>query len=79
MLDKAKHAYLAQKALDTYLSEHNDLRRWCFLPPSNDIGESDIIDLMTDLLLLAELKGYDPCEVTRKAEKHLEAEAGRKC
>ena len=52
MLDKAKHAYLAQKALDTYLSEHDDLRRWCFLPPSNDIGESDIIDLMTDLLLL---------------------------
>ncbi|MBB2964686.1 hypothetical protein [Methylobacterium sp. R2-1] len=79
MPDRAKHAALAQKALDAYLQEHDDIRSWCYLRTTDRIGESDLIDLVTDLLLLAEMKGYDPCEVTRKAEGHLEAEAGRKC
>ncbi|CAO4164963.1 hypothetical protein [Methylorubrum extorquens] len=79
MPDKAKHAKLAQKALDAYLQEHDEIRRWCYLRTHERIGESDLIDLVTDLLLLAEMNGYDPCEVTRKAEKHLEAEAVRRC
>lgn len=79
MPNKAKRAELAQKALDAYLQEQSDIRRWCYRPPAEDIGESDIVDLVTDLLLLAELKGLDPCEVTRKAEAHLQAEAGREC
>ncbi|CAO4177334.1 hypothetical protein [Methylorubrum extorquens] len=75
MPDKAKRADLAQKALDAYLHEHSGIRRWCYPAKSDDIGESDIIDLVTDLLLLAEVKGHDPCSVVRKAEVHLQAEA----
>ncbi|AMB46778.1 MULTISPECIES: hypothetical protein [Methylobacteriaceae] len=75
MPDKAKRADLAQKALDAYLHEHSGIRRWCYPSTSDDIGESDIIDLVTDLLLLAEVKGHDPCAVVRKAEVHLQAEA----
>ena len=70
MPNKAKRAELAQKALDAYLHEHSDIRRWCYPPSVDEIGDSDIVDLVTDLLLLAELKGLDPCEVTRKAEGH---------
>lgn len=79
MPNKAKRAELALKALDAYMHEQSDIRRWCYRPPAEEIGESVIIDLVTDLLLLAEMKGLDPCEVTRKAEGHLRAEGGRKC
>ncbi|MEE7457881.1 hypothetical protein MPAR168_02775 [Methylorubrum populi] len=79
MPDKAKRAELAQKALDAYLHEHSGIRRWCYPPASDDIGESDIIDLVTDLMLLAEAKGHDPCGVIRKAEAHLQAESGLSC
>lgn len=79
MPNKAKRAELAQKALDAYLQEHSGIRRWCYPPSDHEVGESDIVDLVTDLLLLAELRGHDPCEVTRKAEGHLRAEAGREC
>ena len=76
MPNKAKRAEFAQKALDAYLHEHSGIRRWCYPPATDDIGESDIIDLVTDLLLLAELKGHDPSGVMRKVEVHLQAEAG---
>ncbi|CAO4140426.1 hypothetical protein [Methylorubrum aminovorans] len=76
MPDKAKRAELAQKALDAYLQEHSGIRRWCYPPASDDIGESDIIDLVTDLMLLAEMKGYEPRGLIRKVEVHLQAEAG---
>ncbi|MGW5960764.1 hypothetical protein [Methylorubrum thiocyanatum] len=79
MPNEAKRAELALKALDAYLHEQSDIRRWCYRPPAEEIGESDIIDLVTDLLLLAEMKGFDPSEVTRKAEGHLRAEGRRKC
>ena len=36
----------------------------------------DIVDLMTDLLLLARFSGYDPQSVVSKAERHLYAETG---
>lgn len=76
MPDKAKRAGLAQKALDAYLHEHSGIRRWCYPSISDDIGESDIIDLVTDLLLLAEMKGHDACGVVRKVEVHLQSEVG---
>lgn len=79
MPNKAKRAELAQKALDAYLREHSGIRRWCYPRAADDVGESDIIDLVTDLLLLADRKGHDPCDVLRKAEGHLLAEAGRRC
>ncbi|QDI83693.1 hypothetical protein E8E01_15105 [Methylorubrum populi] len=79
MPNKAKRAELARKALDAYLHEQSDIRRWCYRPPAEETGESVIIDLVTDLLLLAETEGLDPFEVTRKAEGHLRAERGRDC
>ena len=39
----------------------------------------DMIDLMTDLLLLAKHRGYDPCSVLAKAKRHIEAEIGERC
>lgn len=79
MPNKAKRAELAQKALDAYLHEHSGIRRWCYRPTSDDVGESDIIDLVTDLMLLAEVKGHDPCDVMRKVEAQLQAESGLHC
>ena len=76
MPDKAKRAELAQKALDAYLHEHSSIRRWRYPPGSDDIAECDIVDLITDLLLLAEMKGHHPSNVVRKVEVHLQAEAG---
>ena len=76
MPDKVKHAELAQKALDAYLHEHSGIRRWCHPRASDVIGECDIIDLVTDLMLLAEAKGHDPHGVIRKVEAHLQAETG---
>lgn len=79
MPDKVKHAELAQKALDAYLHEHSGIRRGCHPRASDVIGECDIIDLVTDLMLLAEAKGHDPCGVIRKVEAHLQAESGLSC
>lgn len=75
MPDKAKRAELAQKALDSYLHEHSGIRRWSHPVTSDGIGQCDIVDLITDLLLLAEVKGHDPYDIVRKAEVHLQAEA----
>lgn len=79
MPNKAKRAELAQKALDAYLHEHSGIRRWCYPPASDDVGESDIIDLVTDLMILAVSKGHDPCGILRKVESHLSAEVGHQC
>jgi len=63
---------LAQIALDAYLRAEGAERR----------GESgaptcEIVDLITDLLLLAQQRGCDPASVLRRAERHLLAEAGQ--
>jgi hypothetical protein len=71
-------AALARKALDLYLREHRSERRWRY-PADSDIAECDVIDLMTDLLLLAKLSGHDPCSVLRKTQVHLDAEIGQRC
>lgn len=75
MPDKAKRVELAQKALNSYLHEHSGIRRWNYPAASDGIGQCDIVDLITDLLLLAEVKGHDPYGIVRKAEVHLHAEA----
>lgn len=71
-------AALARKALALYLQEHTSERRWRY-PANNDVAECDLIDLMTDLLLLAKLSGHDPCSLLRKTQVHLDAEVGHRC
>ncbi len=75
MPNKAKRAELAHRALDAYLHEHSGIRRWSYPEASDGIGQCDIVDLITDLLLLAEMRGHDPYNIVRKAEVHLQAEA----
>ena len=48
------------------------------MPPIADVGEGDIVDLVTDLLLFADTVGFDPSNVVRKAESHLLAETGHR-
>jgi hypothetical protein len=45
-------------------------------PPADDVAECDIVDLITDLLLLARLRGHDPATIVSKAERHVYAETG---
>ena len=72
-------AALARKALDLYLQEHTTERRWRYPANSSDVSECDVIDLMTDLLLLVQLSGHDPCSVLRKTQVYLDAEIGHRC
>ena len=79
MPTKAMRAQLARKALDHYLAEHTTERRWRYPVVGSEVAECDIIDLMTDLLILARLSGYDPCAVLRNTQAHLKAETGGSC
>lgn len=79
MATEAARAGLARKALDRYVHEHCDERRWRHPAAGNDVCECDIVDLMTDLLILARLSGHDPCSVIRKTQVHLVAETGLHC
>lgn len=79
MATEAERAELARKALDFYLQEHGGERRWRYPAAGNDVAECDIVDLMTDLLLLSKLSGHDPCSVLRKTQVHLDAETGERC
>lgn len=69
-----RRAELAQIALDAYLHAEGAERRWRGGAPA-----CDIVDLMTDLLLLAKQRGYDPCSVVSKVERHLQAETEERC
>ena len=60
--------------MDAYLHAEGADRRW-----AGGVPACDIVDLMTDLLLLAEKRGYDPCTVIKKVERHLKAEVGANC
>lgn len=44
-----------------------------------DVAECDIVDLMTDSLILARRNGHDPCAVLRTPQVHLKAEIGERC
>ena len=79
MPTEAMRAQLARKALDLYLEVHTTERRWRYPVTGSDIAVCDIVDLMTDLLILARQSGHDPCAVLRKTQAHLKAETGESC
>ena len=79
MPTEAARTDLARKALDLYLQEHCGERRWRYPLTGSDVAQCDIVDLTTDLLLLARVSGHDPCTVLRKTQVHLDAETGQKC
>ncbi len=60
---------LAQTALDAYIFAEGADRRL-----EDGVPSCAIIDLITDLLLLAHQRSRDPLSIVRKAEKHLLAE-----
>ncbi|WP_144765552.1 hypothetical protein [Methylobacterium dankookense] len=70
---------LARKTLGFYLQEDDCQHRWRHPTESNDVAECDIVDLMTDMLLLARAGGCDPCTVLWKTQVHLNAETGTRC
>jgi hypothetical protein len=74
MQSEAERVRLAERALEAFLRESSPFRRRPMMPPIADVGESDIVDLVTDLLLFADTVGLDPSGVVRKAESHLYAE-----
>src|SRR6478735_542500 len=61
---------LAQTALDAYISAEGADRRL-----EDGVPSYAIVDLITDLLLLAHQRSHDPLSIIRKAERHLLAEA----
>lgn len=71
MSAEASRTDLAQVALDAYLQAEGAGRRW-----ENGAPICEIVDLITDLLLLAQQRGCDPVSLVRKAEKHVLAETG---
>lgn len=79
MPDEARRAELARKALDCYAHEHRSIRRWRYPAKGKVTARCDIVDLITDLLLLAKREGHDPCALIRASEEHLAAEAGHRC
>lgn len=70
----ASRIEFAQIALDAYLHAEGARRRWV-----GGVPACDVVDLITDLLLLAKQRGHDPCSVLTKAKRHVEAEAGERC
>jgi hypothetical protein len=60
---------LAQTALDAYISAEGADRRF-----EDGVPSCAIVDLITDLLLLAHQRSHDPLSIVRKAEGHLLAE-----
>ncbi|GEP06571.1 hypothetical protein [Methylobacterium oxalidis] len=71
-----RRAELAQKALDTYARQAASEHRWRTVRRLHDVSECEIVDLITDLLLLARLRGHDPATIVGKAERHVYAETG---
>ena len=67
MPDLSSRLEYAEAAVRTYVS----------LNGSNGRMDCDIIDLVTDLLHLAEIKGADPMSITRAANLHLKAESSK--
>ena len=74
MVTIKRRAELAQIALDAYLHAEGAARKWGYAAPP-----CDVVDLMTDLLLLVRERGHDPGSVISKVEQHLKAETGERC
>ena len=72
-------AHLAQIALEAYYQDRTGSRRGGLNAADLHWSESDIIDLMTDLLILARQKGYDLSALLTKVEAHIESETGHDC
>lgn len=68
---------LAQVALDAYYSGRQSKRRGGLAASGLDWSESDMVDLITDVLLLARSKDYDLTALMRKVRAHIGAETGR--
>jgi hypothetical protein len=70
MMVEVSRTKLAQTALDAYVFAEGAGRRL-----EDGVPSCAIVDLITDLLLLAHQRSRDPLSIIRKAEKHLLAEA----
>ena len=70
---KPERIEFAQTALDAYIHAEGAARRWV-----GGVPACDVVDLITDLLLLAQAKGHDPCSGLNRAKRHLEAEAAQR-
>ncbi|AWN39959.1 hypothetical protein [Methylobacterium durans] len=69
MVMEVSRTKLAQTALDAYIFAEGAERRL-----EDGVPSCEIVDLITDLLLLAHQRGCDPLSVVRKAERHVLAE-----
>ncbi|AWN39530.1 hypothetical protein [Methylobacterium durans] len=69
MIVEVSRTKLAQTALDACLSAEGAERRL-----EDGVPSCAIVDLITDLLLLADQRGRDPLSIVRKAERHVLAE-----
>lgn len=74
MPTEAAHIEYAQAALHANLRAEGANRRWV-----GGVPACDVIDLISDLLLLSKHRGYDPCSVLAKVKRHMEAELGERC
>jgi hypothetical protein len=70
MMVEVSRTKLAQTALDAYVFAEGAGRRL-----EDGVPSCAIVDLITDLLLLAHQRSRDPLSIIRKTEKHLLAEA----
>ena len=71
---KVRRVELAQIALDAYIHAEGAERRW-----TGGVPACEIVDLITDLLLMARSRQHDPCSVLSKVRRHLEAEVEERC
>ncbi|GEP06329.1 hypothetical protein [Methylobacterium oxalidis] len=69
MTEEVSRTEPAQTALDAYTFAEGAGRRL-----EEGVPSCAVIDLITDLLLLAHQRGRDPLFIVRKAERHLLAE-----
>lgn len=65
---------LAQIALEAYFSGRTELRKGGALAPNLDWSQTDIVDLIADLLILARLKGYDVTTLLSTVRMHIAVE-----
>lgn len=70
-MDNELHRALASSALSLYRKESPNYRSG---PGLDEPDEAAIIDLITDLLLLAKAFGENPIMIARSAMDHYEAE-----
>ncbi|GEP12754.1 hypothetical protein [Methylobacterium gnaphalii] len=75
--DRMRAARLAQIALEAYFQGRTDRRRGGGTAGELEWSESDIVDLVTDLFILARAKDVDLSGMLAKIEAHIQIETGR--